>query len=100
MDRQAQIRKTENFRRMHNHSHVLLLPNVWDAMSARLFERAGFAAIATTSAGGAGALGYRDGERVPREEMLAATARIVRVVDMPVTADIEAGFGDTPEALA
>lgn len=100
MDRQAQIRKAENFRCMHDRSRPLLLANAWDAMSARLFEEAGFAAIATTSAGVAWALGYRDGEQVPRDEMLATTARIVRVVDVPVTADIEAGFGDTPEALA
>ncbi len=99
-DRQTQIRKTEDFRRLHDRSRTLVLANAWDAISARLFEEAGFAAIATTSAGLAWALGYRDGEQVPRDEMLAATARIVRVVDVPVTADIEAGFGDTLEALA
>lgn len=97
---QTQTRLAESFRRMHDRSHRLLLPNAWDAMSARLFEQAGFEAIATTSAGVAWALGYADGEQIPRDEMLAATARIVRVVGVPVTADIEAGFGDTPEALA
>jgi 2-methylisocitrate lyase-like PEP mutase family enzyme len=99
-DKSVQIRKAETFRRMHTGPGALLLPNAWDAMSARLFEEAGFAAIATTSAGLAWSLGYRDGEYVPREEMLTATARIVRVVGVPVNADIEAGFGDTPEALA
>ena len=100
MDKQTQTRMAESFRGMHERSRRLLLPNAWDAMSARLFEQAGFDAIATTSAGVAWALGYADGEQVPRAEMLAATARIVRVVGVPVTADIEAGFGDTPEALA
>ena len=76
--------------------HILLLPNAWDAMSARIFEAAGFEAIATTSAGVAYALGYPDGELVPRDEMIAAVARIARVVDIPVTADMESGFAQAP----
>jgi 2-methylisocitrate lyase-like PEP mutase family enzyme len=76
------------------HRPVLVLPNAWDAASARIFERAGFPAIGTTSAGIAFALGYADGERVPRGEMVEAIARIVRAVHVPVTADLEAGYGD------
>ncbi len=95
-----QARKAEAFRRMHDRSQPLLLPNAWDAMSARLFEQAGFQAIATTSGGVAWSLGYPDGEGAPRDEVIAATGRIARAVAVPLTADIEAGFGDTPEAVA
>ncbi|HET8609088.1 MAG TPA: isocitrate lyase/phosphoenolpyruvate mutase family protein [Burkholderiales bacterium] len=103
MDIANQKRKAEAFRRLHERhrgSRMLLLPNAWDAMSARLFEQAGFTAIATTSGGVSWALGYPDGEQAPRDEVIAATARIARVVDCPVTADLEAGFGDTPDAVA
>jgi 2-methylisocitrate lyase-like PEP mutase family enzyme len=69
-------------------------------MSARQFEAAGFPAIATTSGGLAWALGFPDGEKTPWPEVVAATARIVRAVRVPVTADIEAGYGETPEQVA
>jgi 2-methylisocitrate lyase-like PEP mutase family enzyme len=78
---------------------LLLLPNAWDALSARIFAAAGFAAIATTSGGVSWALGHADGEAAPWDEVVSATRRIVRSVAVPVTADIEAGFGDTPEAV-
>ena len=69
----------------------MIFPNVWDVASAKLVERAGFPAIATSSAAVANALGYPDGERISREEMLAAVARIAAKVSVPVTADLEAG---------
>jgi 2-methylisocitrate lyase-like PEP mutase family enzyme len=103
MDIENQKRKADAFRKLHvrrDGAQVLFLPNAWDAISACLFERAGFAAIATTSGGVSWALGYADGEQAPRDEVIAATARIVRVVDDPVTADLEGGFGDTPDAVA
>jgi 2-methylisocitrate lyase-like PEP mutase family enzyme len=78
----------------------LLLPNVWDVASARLFEEAGFAALGTTSAGIAFSLGYPDGERIRREEMVQVIRRIVAAVQRPVTADIEAGYGSAPEDVA
>lgn len=77
-----------------------MLPNAWDAMSARIFEACGFPAIATTSAGVAYSFGYPDGERLGRDEMAEATARIANAVSVPVTADVEAGYGDSPEAVA
>lgn len=77
-----------------------LLPNAWDAASARLFEKAGFPAIATTSSGVAYACGYPDGQRISRDEMLQAIARITRSVQAPVTADIEAGYGSAPAEVA
>jgi 2-methylisocitrate lyase-like PEP mutase family enzyme len=85
---------------MHRSPPLLVLPNAWDAASARIFENADFPAIATTSAGVANALGYPDGQRLPFEEMLSAIARIVQTVQVPVSADIEAGYGEIPEAVA
>jgi 2-methylisocitrate lyase-like PEP mutase family enzyme len=88
------------FRAMHRGPNILVLPNPWDVASARVFEEAGFGAIATTSAGVAFTLGYPDGQRISREEMLARVARIAKAVKVPVTADIESGYGDRPEAAA
>lgn len=79
------------------HKPVLVLPNAWDGASARIFEEAGFPAIGTTSAGVAFALGYPDGERLTRAEMIEVVARIARIVKIPVTADVEAGYGDPVE---
>ena len=79
---------------------MLVLPNAWDAGSARIFVEAGFPALATTSAGIAFSLGYPDGERISRDEMLAAVSRITRRISVPITADMEAGYGQTPDAVA
>ena len=99
MNRTEQAQQSELFRNKHRGPRLLLLPNAWDAMSARLFVAAGFDAIATTSGGVAWSLGYADGEQTPWAEVIAATARIVRVARVPVTADIEAGYGDAPDAV-
>jgi 2-methylisocitrate lyase-like PEP mutase family enzyme len=96
----SQSVKADAFRAMHQAPPILLLPNAWDAVSARLFVKAGARAIATTSAGVAATLGYADGEKVPLDEMLEVVARIVRVVDVPVTADIEAGYAESPDGFA
>jgi 2-methylisocitrate lyase-like PEP mutase family enzyme len=79
------------------HSSFLVLTNAWDVASARIFEHAGFPAIGTTSAGVAFSLGYPDGEKIPQHEMIAAVARIAERVSVPVTADVEAGYGDPAE---
>ncbi len=79
---------------------MLILPNAWDVASARIFEEAGFPAMATTSAGIAFSLGYPDGQRIPREEMMARIGRIARAVHVPLTADVEAGYGSTAEDAA
>lgn len=97
---EQQLKKAERFRELHRAPHILILPNAWDAASAKMFERAGFDAIATTSAGIANAWGYPDGERISREEMLEAVRRIANSVALPVTADMEAGFGKTPDEVA
>jgi 2-methylisocitrate lyase-like PEP mutase family enzyme len=100
MTKDDQKQLSEAFRKMHQGPPLLLLPNAWDAMSARLFEAAGFPAVATTSGGLAWALGFPDGEHAPWSEVVAATGRIVRTVRVPVTADIEGGYGETPEQVA
>ncbi|WP_030682539.1 isocitrate lyase/PEP mutase family protein [Streptomyces cellulosae] len=93
--------KVEAFRALH-HGRIpgdpLVLPGPWDAASARVFAEAGFPALATPSAGVAASLGYEDG-RTPADEMFAAVARIVRSVDVPVSADVEGGYGLPPKEL-
>lgn len=79
---------------LHDRSHVLVLPNAWDVVSARLVESAGFPAVATSSAAVAWSLGYPDGEHIPRDQMIAVASRIAHAVRVPVTADLEAGYGD------
>jgi 2-methylisocitrate lyase-like PEP mutase family enzyme len=96
----SQTDKASQFRQLHRGPGVLILPNAWDVASARIFEDAGFPAIATTSAGIAFSLGYPDGQCIPREEMMARIGRIVRAVHVPVTADVESGYGSTPEDAA
>lgn len=90
----------EQLRALHRTPPILVLPNAWDAASARLIEAEGFSAIATTSAGVAAALGYPDGGVVPSNEMIEAIARIARSVELPVTADIEHAYAATPDAVA
>lgn len=85
---------------MHIPGDPLLLLNAWDAASAVVIGRAGARAIATSSAAAANALGYADGQHLTREQMLAAVAVIAGAVELPVTADMEAGYGDSPEDAA
>jgi 2-methylisocitrate lyase-like PEP mutase family enzyme len=100
MNKREQAEMAVKFRARHLTSPVLLLPNAWDAMSARIFAAAGFTELATTSGGVAWALGYADGEAAPWSEVVSATARIVRAARIPVTADIESGHAETPAELA
>ena len=90
----------EDFRELHRTPPILLLPNAWDPMSARIFEASGFPAVATTSGGLAWALGYADGEKAPWPEVVAATRRMAEAIRVPLTADIETGYGDTLDAVA
>jgi 2-methylisocitrate lyase-like PEP mutase family enzyme len=87
---------THRFARLHGEGCLLLLPNAWDAGSARLMRQLGAEAIATTSAGVAWSLGYADGDKLPPSEYEAAVRRIVRVVDCPVSADAEGGYAEHP----
>ncbi|MER6980455.1 isocitrate lyase/PEP mutase family protein [Streptomyces carpinensis] len=93
--------KVEVFRALHLGRALgdpLVLPGPWDAASARVFAEAGFPALATPSHGVAASLGYEDG-KTPADEMFAAVARIARAVDVPVSADIEDGYGLAPKEL-
>jgi 2-methylisocitrate lyase-like PEP mutase family enzyme len=96
----SQTDKAVQFLQLHRGPGVLILPNVWDVASARIVEEAGFPALATSSAGVAFSLGYPDGEHISREEMIARVARIVRSVNVPVTADLEAGYGPGTDDVA
>jgi 2-methylisocitrate lyase-like PEP mutase family enzyme len=95
MNVQAQALKAEQLRHLHSGPKMLVLPNAWDVASARILEDLGFPAIATTSAGIAATLGYPDGQKISRDEMLGVVARIAKAVHLPVTADVEAGYGVT-----
>ena len=97
MDQRA---KAEALRDLHIPGDPLLLLNAWDAASAVVIARGGARAIATSSAAAANALGYADGQHLTREQMLGAVAAIAGAVDLPVTADMEAGYGDEPDAAA
>ncbi|MFF0010513.1 isocitrate lyase/phosphoenolpyruvate mutase family protein [Streptomyces sp. NPDC005374] len=95
------MRKVDVFRALHRKrlpGDPLVLPGPWDASSARVMEEAGFPALATPSAGIAASLGYEDGS-TPADEMFAAVARISRAVDIPVSADVEGGYGLAPKEL-
>lgn len=97
---EQQRTKAEVFRALHGGPRTLLLPNVWDVASARVIQQAGLPALATTSAGVAFSVGYPDGEKIQRAEMLKMVARIASAVTVPVTADVEAGYGPKPEDAA
>src|SRR6266481_141685 len=91
--------KAEEFRELHHGKRILILPNGWDVPSARLFEDAGFPAIATSSAGMLVSLGYPDGEVIDRQEFVSAVGRIARVLSVPLSADVVAGFGKTTKEV-
>ncbi len=100
METAQQARKAEQLRKLHEGPRILILANAWDVISARIVEDAGFPAVATTSAGVAAVLGYPDGQRVPQREVLEFVARIARAVSVPVTADMESGYGTSPADMA
>lgn len=89
----ALAKQADRLRALHQGPAPLILANAWDVASAVAVERAGASAIATTSSGVTASLGYPDGEAIPAAEMLAAIARIAAAVSLPVTADMEAGYG-------
>ena len=95
-----QRKKADALRGLHSGPEALVLVNVWDAGSARIVEDLGFPAVATTSAGIAFSKGFPDGQKISAERMMAAVAEIAQAVNLPVTADAEAGYGDGPEHAA
>ncbi len=104
MNRTAHIgelsERARRLRALHVPGQPLVLPNAWDAASARMVEAAGFPAVATASSAVSASLGYEDQERIPAADMFASIRRIARVVAVPLTADIEAGYGLPPSDLA
>ncbi len=99
MPLKSQKEKAEDFRALHHGKRILILPNGWDVPSARVFEDAGFPAIATSSAGLLVSLGYPDGEVIGRDEFVSAVGRIARVLSVPLSADVVAGFGTTTKEV-
>src|SRR5438105_13286315 len=100
MNVRVQAEKAEQFRKLHHGPRMLVLANAWDVVSARILEECGHPAIATSSAAGTFSRGYPDGQRIPRDEMLDVVGRIARAVRVPVTADLEAGYGTTVKDMA
>lgn len=101
MDTDQRARRGEQFRDLHAARELLVLPNPWDIGTARLFANMGFKGLATTSAGLAFSLGRRDGDAaVSRDETLDHVRTIVEATPLPVTADLENGFGESPETVA
>jgi 2-methylisocitrate lyase-like PEP mutase family enzyme len=100
MKASTQAEKADRLRQLHTDPKILILPNAWDVASARVLEELGYPAIATTSAGVAFSLGYKDGQHISREEMLEVVSRIAAAVRVPVTADMEAGYGASAADMA
>ena len=92
--------KADAFLALHHGPELLVLPNAWDAVSARIYELEGFSAIGTTSGGVAASCGYPDGQRISLQEMAEAVRRMTRCVHVPISADLEAGYATTPDGVA
>jgi 2-methylisocitrate lyase-like PEP mutase family enzyme len=95
----TQAEKGRVFRALHERDRAFIIPNPWDIGSARLLAHAGFEALATTSAGYAFSVGQQD-TTINRDEMIAHVAKIARATDLPVNADLENGYGDSPDEAA
>lgn len=95
----VQREKAELFHSLHQGDRILVLPNAWDVPSARVFEDAGFPAVATSSAGMMVSLGYPDGQAIPPREYFTAVRRVAGAVSVPLSVDIVAGFGSTPREV-
>ena len=93
MSQQTQKDKAQTLLSLHTSGDLLVLPNVWNPIGARMLQAKGYLAVATASAAVSAALGYEDGERLNRSTLIDCLGRIARSVDVPVTADIEAGYG-------
>jgi 2-methylisocitrate lyase-like PEP mutase family enzyme len=100
MDKKIQIQKAQKFLALHHDPKLLVLPNIWDPLGARLLQSLGYPAVATASAAIAFSLGYDDGQKISFAEMLEVIHRIAASVEVPLTADIERGYAKSPEAVA
>ena len=95
----SQSEKAGMFRSMHRGGRILVLPNAWDVPSARVFEDAGFKAVATSSAGMMVSLGYQDGESIPKREFVLGVKRIAGALRVPLSVDVVSGFGKGPAGV-
>src|SRR3954463_14086429 len=93
MEHETQVALAQRFHALHHAPDMLILPNAWDAGSAVIFEKAGFPAVGTTSAGIAYTLGYPDGQRIGLPEMIEAERHMLRRLTVPLSVDIESGYG-------
>ncbi len=99
LDKELQKQKANYFLELHNSPELLILPNVWDAASTKIFELENFKALGTTSAGISSVLGYPDGQIMPFDESLLIIRRIIECTNLPVSVDIEAGYSETVEGV-
>ena len=100
MDKTTQIQKAKKFLVLHHEPKLLVLPNIWDPLGARLLEGLGYPAVATASAAVAYSLGYDDGQKIKFDAMLDVIERIASSVAVPMTADIERGYAEHPQEIA
>lgn len=94
-----QQKKAQTLLALHTNGKLLILPNIWDPIGARILEAKGYPAVATASAAVSSSLGYADGEKIKRSTLMDVLSRISGSVDVPVTADIESGYGETLSEL-
>jgi 2-methylisocitrate lyase-like PEP mutase family enzyme len=99
MSRRSQKEKAEILLSLHTGGDLLVLPNIWDPIGARILAAKGYPAVATASAAVSASLGYQDGEKINRSTLIDLLGRIARSVDVPVTADIETGYGESLSEL-
>ena len=99
MKLRSQKEKAEVLLSLHTNGKLLVLPNVWNPIGARILEKKGFPAVATASAAISASLGYQDGEKIKRATAIDLIGRIARIVDVPVTADIETGYAESLSEL-
>jgi 2-methylisocitrate lyase-like PEP mutase family enzyme len=99
MNLEKQIKKANYFKELH-HDGMFLLPNAWNGGSAKIFEKEGFKAVGTTSAGIAYSMGYEDGEKIDFKDVYRITKEILDVIDIPLTVDLERGYGDNNKQIA
>ena len=100
MEKSVQIQKAQDFLALHHDAKLLVLPNIWDPLGAKLLESLGYPAVATASAAVAYSLGYDDGQKISFDEMLDVIRRIAASVEIPLTADIESGYAENPKEVA
>jgi 2-methylisocitrate lyase-like PEP mutase family enzyme len=99
MNKATLKRRAQTLLSLHTSGKLLILPNIWNPIGARILEAKGYPAVATASAAVSASLGYEDGEQIKRSTLIDILSRIARSVDIPVTADIESGYGKTPTQL-